>query len=926
MKSVDVRQELVEALELDLVGPGEGSPLENEILPQSPSRWYLTGFLVPLEAPPEQKFDPTSDEEVDEARRPGGGDDGGPPENVAARRAYFPSSMGLSFLLPAGVREFRAIVRWGEYQALADLPTGEVVPTSHGKAPEAAVRGAEEAAEVEAKVESGEEEEARVRGWQRRQRREELLLTIPAESLRPVEHPVPGSGGLAVVVSSRSVHLSGAAADHIPAGTLSVSVFVVNRRRPSGKRKSEAFVYQIELECSCEGGFFPRPNLRGLESSDWDVAVADIQYHNACEFAVGHGVATRSEDVGGVCRSVRTRWIPQAQVERVAPAPITGVELGLEALAGLADGVEAKQKLGPLVEEYRKWIGVQKAAVAGLKGKRAATATELFKRAEVAAKRIEAGISLLSDPTALEAFRIANRAMAVQYRRREAVLQQKDPAAIPTPMWRPFQLAFILMNLPGIADPGHDDRGIVDLLFFPTGGGKTEAYLGLAAFTLVLRRLRDPGVGSSGVSVLMRYTLRLLTLDQLGRAATLMCALELEREKAPEKLGTWPFEIGLWVGQAATPNRMGKKGDNNPYSARAKTTAFQNNGSKPSPIPLEECPWCGWKFKNSSFRLSPNRDEPTDLFIGCVNPRCDFTRDRRLPILGVDEQIYRRLPGFIIATVDKFASLPWTGQTGGFFGAVERYNDDGFYGPCNPGRGKALARPLPPPDLIIQDELHLISGPLGTMVGLYETAIDALCLREIAGKSVRPKIVASTATVRRADDQIRALFARDAAEIFPPPGPDRRNSFFARTHTAAESNPRLYLGIAAQGRSPKVLLLRTYLALLGAGQKAFLADGGARNKNNAADPYLTLVGYFNSLRELGGSRRIVEDEVTSRLSGYAKRRRTGETHGLFANRLIASDLVELTSRVGTNKVAEAKRRLARLFHEDDHVDVASPRT
>src|SRR5450759_5839827 len=106
------------------------------------------------------------------------------------------------------------------------------------------------------------------------------------------------------------------------------------------------------------------------------------------------------------------------------------------------------------------------------------------------------------------------------------------------------------MNLPGIAEPESDDRTVVDLLFFPTGGGKTEAYLGLAAFTLVLRRLRNPGVAGAGVSVLMRYTLRLLTLDQLSRAATLICALELERATNPDRLGLWPFEIELWVGKA----------------------------------------------------------------------------------------------------------------------------------------------------------------------------------------------------------------------------------------------------------------------------------------------------------------------------------------------------------------------------------------
>ena len=125
----------------------------------------------------------------------------------------------------------------------------------------------------------------------------------------------------------------------------------------------------------------------------------------------------------------------------------------------------------------------------------------------------------------------------------------------------------------------------------------------------------------------MRYTLRLLTLDQLGRAATLICALELERQKDVEKLGKWPFEIGLWVGRKATPNRMGKKGDNDRSSARARTIAFQNDSKyKPAPIPIENCPWCGTKFEATSFRLIPTTDQPTDLRITCANEDCAFTR------------------------------------------------------------------------------------------------------------------------------------------------------------------------------------------------------------------------------------------------------------------------------------------------------------
>ena len=172
----------------------------------------------------------------------------------------------------------------------------------------------------------------------------------------------------------------------------------------------------------------------------------------------------------------------------------------------------------------------------------------------------------------------------------------------------------------------------------------------------------------------MRYTLRLLTLDQLARAAGLVCALEIGRTEAGERYRTWPFEIGLWVGKAATPNILGRKGDGRPDSARAKVTAFKRNPDRnPSPIPLENCPWCQTRFEPESFTLLPDADGPRELRIVCSDFECEFSGDRPLPVVGVDEPIYRRLPAFLIATVDKFASLPWVGAGG-----------------CAPGRGRPL--------------------------------------------------------------------------------------------------------------------------------------------------------------------------------------------------------------------------------------------
>ena len=403
-----------------------------------------------------------------------------------------------------------------------------------------------------------------------------------------------------------------------------MSVFLVNHRKVGAdETRDTTFAVQAQLTVTCAAGFVARADVHSIDSSDPDLRIADLQFRDCFEFAVGHNVSTTSTVVEENCFSVRTCWIPQAEVERTTVPPMERVVLQMEALSILKDGAEAAASLQPFVTSYRKWIESQQSILQSLAGRRLETAVTLLQRAGIAADRIERGIKLLDSPIVLEAFRLANKAMAMQAKKRLSQSGGKSEAEI-IPEWRPFQLAFQLMNLEGIVKPESGDRSTVDLLFFPTGGGKTEAYLGLAAFTLFHRRLSNPGIESCGLTVLMRYTLRLLTLDQLGRAAALICAMELLREQDVEKLGRWPFEIALWVGQAATPNVMGRKGDNNDRSARSKTIAFQNDDRKPSPIPLENCPWCNTKFKNVSFRLIPNNDEPNDLRVICVNRDCEF--------------------------------------------------------------------------------------------------------------------------------------------------------------------------------------------------------------------------------------------------------------------------------------------------------------
>ena len=720
--SASVRDYLIEALRLDLIGPRAGDEaLQHERLPYAPSRWYLTGFLAPTGAPDVQRAQ-DAEEELDEPSEPTqGGDDASAPERGSGKRVFLPSSMGLSFLADASATRLDIALSWGDYSPDED-PAGDAGNQSD---------------------EPGDEPSAgsgrrRFAPWVRRPRAETINIDLASVRVgKPVRFDVPASSGLEFVCLVRETRVRGAE------GSLdarAVSLFVVNRRQAAedDDLQDAAFAFQVEMSVVTDRPFVQRYDPRGLDSDDWDERLADLHYRDAAELAVGHNVSTRAEAADGECRRVHTEWMPSAAVERVEPSQIPDVEFGMEALGALDDAADARRSLNPLVHAYRDWIEGQHEGAQAFSGGRREVADELVGRAARAADRIQAGIDLLDDPELLEAFRIANRAMAAAARRRRAQEKGGAPAAIGPPEWRPFQLAYILMNLRGIAEPTHVEREIVDLLFFPTGGGKTEAYLGLAAFTLVLRRLRDPDPVHRGLSVLMRYTLRLLTLDQLGRAAALICALELEREAMSERLGTWPFEIALWVGRAATPNYMGRKGDPSNDTARAKTLRFKADTSRDTPLRLDRCPWCGTKFSKHSFRLDPDTDNPKNLQVRCVNRHCDFAGRRHLPIVAVDEPIYERLPAFMIATADKFAAMPWSGETAGFF------------------RGGDAAHPRPP-DLIIQDELHLISGPLGTMAGLYETAIDHLCRRQIAGKEVRPKIIASTATVRLARKQIRAL-------------------------------------------------------------------------------------------------------------------------------------------------------------------------
>ncbi|WP_109793987.1 DISARM system helicase DrmA [Minwuia thermotolerans] len=924
--SVDIRQDIVTKFRRDLAGPypiPDDAPYAQERLKEAPSHWYLTGWIAPAPESPmaaEDDDDPAFQEDlsqIEEAENTaiagGGEDEGESGRDTVAPRRILPTSLGLTTALPEHAKTVEVLVEWGDYVA-------------HPAPPDAILDGEEEPSTRRPKLE-----------WERMPRESRLSIDVQngSRTLALPDSVATGrkGGALEIYVVAKPTHLPR------PGGEMpgwSLSVFVVNRRAAVHTRAYAdlSYAFQVRMTLSCEDGFADSTDVTGYGSDEHDLRVYDLHYADIANYAAGRNTSAAFEpDEDGVVRRIWTEPLPTAEVERVAPEKIDGVAFEMSALAkAAAEGAETiRTALGDFPERYTAWIEGQRGLLPGFTSlpERERTARELIDGQERARDRIAEGIEqLATNNRARQAFLAMNEAIERAARQRFAQEQGKNPEDVDPPTWRPFQLAFILLNLNGLGDRLHADRELVDLLFFPTGGGKTEAYLGLAAYAIAARRLGAGGVLGAGVSIVMRYTLRLLTLDQLSRAAGVICALELMREESGWKdekgrrlLGDWPIEIGLWIGSKASPNRLGGKGNTGDDTAVTRVRHFK--GGRDAPAPIRACPWCGHPFGRDTFHMHPNSTAPTRMLLVCQNIDCAFTGDRPLPVLTVDDEIYRRLPAFLIATIDKFAGLPWEGRTGAYFGHVDRFETDvGFYGAAEPGVGHRFqdGYTLDPPELIVQDELHLISGPLGTVAGLYEAAIDGLCSRVVNGKRVRPKIVASTATVRRADNQITALFDRAETAMFPPPGIRRQDSFFAATRPASEEPARLYLGLAALGRGPKLVFLRALTTIAAAANAAF--EDNAGTTPNPADPYMTALCYFNALRELGGARRIVEDEVADRLRRYGHERyRLAPAGQPFRDRQIGWPL-ELTSRISTDEVAEAKRRLETPAGEKAAADVA----
>lgn len=749
--------------------------------------------------------------------------------------------------------------------------------------------------------------------------------------------PLPGVDGIQVVVVSRP--WPGQAQG---AGRRLLTISLINRKTAGAKDIDSHCIFQAGIRIRGRGNGnwilpYPERGMNGAGSVDMDPdeAINRLLYREHQTYAIGHGCA--ADWRGSPLQGTNEIWsdvLPAhetpsttAELEVNEPDGSTRkIRVSMRKLAGLDASDDGRHELNDLVDAYAAWIDSleqDRLAIPPVPEALKSTAKTLIERCRICLARIRDGLHLLDEETeaaehARNAFRLANHAMLIaqirassQVRtpalvennrfRWEPAISNPDPA---TPdlhhgYWRPFQIAFLLMTMRGICDPEHADRDTVDLIWFPTGGGKTEAYLGLTAFTIFFNQLsgRLPG----GADVLMRYTLRLLTAQQFQRAALLFCAMEFLRRKN-SILGSKPFRLGLWVGSATTPNTRAE--------ALHALGNLENDATEENPFILLKCPWCGARFGPNDAapargRRNRNRVEggipsvtgyyrhgagaAQTVVYRCPDHECEFgkapplgrLRDP-LPVAVIDEDLIESPPNLLIGTVDKFAMLAWKPQLRRFFG-IEK---DGQHR-------------QEPPTLVIQDELHLISGPLGTMVGAYETVIDRLCREHGIGK-IGPKIIASTATISRANEQIAHLYARDSVMLFPPSGLEAGDSFFAREdrHPDGRLKPgRLYAGVMAPGHvSLQTTQARVFASLM---QYAAIMD----TDDTGRDPWWTLLCFFNSLRELGGAATLFVADARDYLRVIIDR------HGINYEKIRSPFATELTSR---RRSDEIPKELARL--------------
>lgn len=796
MNYSDARAALVNWVCTQLTGPWSGDePLRG----RAPLERFPVGVLFPVGVPeePESVADVYEEEmKPDDAESLGAIDQGQPTQ--AYPRYVPPSSVGFSFFIRGRDIQLRVECAAAKYCPVHRDDAGRFIPEEWTR-----VRLPDRDAEV-------------------------AFFPRPPETHLQAERSKPKDvfGGLAQIDVLWRPHAGG--------WIVTVSLVNIQKAERNGsaqdswdERNSKA-LFETRLSCfidSGEVGDYPRVDRSLLSDEEQEL---ELRYRHRHIYAIGHGAAVDWTIKDGRVFEILSAFVPAVAVPDVT-APVEGGDaeaLGLQNLAGcvVADsGVFAN--LERFISGYANWIAQRRSEADGatLAPEDQPAATRIVGRMEEAVARMRQGLHLLrTDTVAARAFSIANLAMLEQMAQGDRCLGR--PVDLAHYRWRPFQLAFLLAVIESAANMESAFRDTVDLIWFPTGGGKTEAYLGLIAFVIAYRRMRNSTSGG-GTTVLMRYTLRLLTLQQYQRATRMICALELLRRERPE-LGPEPITVGLWVGEASSPNRYA--------DAHALVQgAAQGDREPPQRLVISRCPWCG-----TPFRAPDNYESAEDRFhFRCTKPDCEFGSryGGLLPCNVVDDALYAAPPTLLVATIDKFARLSWDDRPSAFFGLAHNQ----------------------PPSLIVQDELHLIAGALGSVAGLYEAALDTA----ITARGIHPKYVASTATIRMAEKQVRRLYGRDV-RVFPPPGLDCDDSYYARTVPIDVLHPgRLYVGYLTYALPRPEWMAPLCGALLAAPLVVFGAN--QRDRDALWDAWWTQVVYHGSLKGVGASHTSFTNQVRS---------------------------------------------------------------
>lgn len=824
----DARQVIHNILKDDLVGP----VFEDEVLNELPTQYYVMGKLYPRQDESIIESNTQSDYALyDETN-----------SLLSMSSERQPSAMGITFILKKNIQKFNIHVDFARYELLSENSNDACQD---------------------------------VKQWKRKHY--EYIFPFAVSN----EEELIQNKSISIKDGEKEMANLKIYCHHVlPSGEKIFTASLVNAQyaEKDSVGNVKNILFQCHFKIGAEIAAFEDIEKKSVIKVSEETLNMEMLYQSHKCYAQGHGCAARWDNNEAGPKWIETTVLPSFDVLQMKPAAFNLPVFQMKYLS--EEHPEAFDLLRDFIDQYKKWISTQEEKLLSYAKKYQNVGKVNLKRCRQAAEQIDKTINILEESYNARgvksfswyAFKLANMAMYLQ---RKQTLKNRGITNISNISWYPFQLAFILHELISFIEPEGIERKKADLLWFPTGGGKTEAYLGIAAFVIFLRGLKNSG--NHGVTVIMRYTLRLLTLQQFARASMMIIACEILRKKY--KLFDTPISIGLWVGNNLTPNKL--------KDAEESLNQLKRTGNaKHNPMQLKRCPWCGKPLNLNNYIVDIKTKK---MYIRCSNPECPtHLWEEGLPVYLIDESIYEYRPSFLVATVDKFAQLPLRNETFRLFGKCGGIQENN------------------PPELIIQDELHLISGPLGTVTGDYEVIVDKFC----ESGSIPVKIIASTATIKNAANQIKSLYGRKYTQ-FPPQGITCDDSFFAIVSDKNDKPSREYLGIMGVGTTATTVFIRVNASILYA-SKYLVAQNYSEK---VIDNYWTIVDYFNTLRELGGAATQIVDDVQSRYEYLCENK-------FFHKYQISEELArqtfdhyeELTSRKDSSQIGEIlEKRLPMPF-------------